>query len=130
MWVSDNEGGLVAASMRNEDSKISHENSQEDKQGETERFQKIKTSLSLLFPNALEQIGRSEKWKTKNFITMYDTVTVFQSKINKTILVHLLCDSKTFNYEVTKEIVSEIQEKLLKIEKEIDNLTQNNFEAN
>jgi hypothetical protein len=110
IWISDNEGGMVASQLRNE------ENSESSK---------IKTSFSLLFPSTIEQISRSEKWKTKNLITIYDTLTVFQSKVNKNILVHVLCDSKTFNYELTKEIVNEIQEKLSKVEWDIENITQN-----
>lgn len=110
VWISDNEGGIITSQFRNEENSDSS---------------KIKTSFSLLFPSTLEQISRSEKWKTKNLITIYDSLTVFQSKVNKNILVHVLCDSKTFNYELTKEIVNEIQEKLSKVEWDIENITQN-----
>jgi hypothetical protein len=118
VWVTDFEGGLIISSMKNEEKKESED--------ESERNNKLKFSLSFLFNSAMDQISKIEKWKTKNIVSFYDTVTVFQSRINKNILAHFICNTKGFNYEIMKEIVSEITEKLQKIEKEIDSLTQSN----
>lgn len=123
VWVTDYEGALITSLQRNED----NNGEAEDKNGDSEnRNNKIKVSLSYQFNSAIDQINKIEKWKTKYLVTVYDTITIFQAKINKTILSHFICDSKNFNYEIMKEILKEVQEKLQKVEKEIDNLTQNN----
>lgn len=128
VWVTDYEGGLIATSVRTEVPEISSEpnNTSGEENGEVDRNHRIKVSLSFLFTSAMDQIAKVEKWKTKYLVTLYDSITIFQSKINKSILIHFICDSKKFNYELMKEIVAEVQEKLQKVEKEIENLTQNN----
>jgi hypothetical protein len=113
LWITDLEGGLIISSTKNE-------KFEEDSDKQT----KIKMSLSFLFNSAIDQISKIEKWKTKHLVSFFDRVTVFQSKLNKTVLAHFICDSKGFNYEIMKEISTEIGEKLQKIEKEIDALTQ------
>jgi hypothetical protein len=128
IWVTDYEGALISTSVRNEESEIKSDalNTSGDEKGEIDKNLRIKVSLSFLFTSAMDQIAKVEKWKTKYLVTVYDSITIFQSKINKTILIHFTCDSKTFNYEIMKEIATEVQEKLQKVEKEIENLTQNN----
>jgi hypothetical protein len=86
----------------------------------------VKIPLSFIFNTVIEQSNKIEKWKTKNLISIYDNYTIFQSKINKSIFSHYVCDSKKFNYEIVKEITSEITEKLNKIEGELENLSQSN----
>ena len=118
LWVTDSEGGIIISSSRN-DKKESEEDS--------ENSNKLKNYLFFLLNSAVDQISKIEKFKTKNIVTFYETVTLFQSRISKNILVHFICDSKLFNYEITKEIVLELSEKLNKIEKEIETtITQNN----
>jgi hypothetical protein len=118
VWVTDFEGGLITSSMKNDDTKESDE--------ESEKNNKLKFSLSFLFNSAMDQISKIEKWKTKNIVSFYDSTIVFQSRINKNILAHFICSTNGFNYEIIKEIVLEITEKLQKIEKEIESLTQSN----
>jgi hypothetical protein len=125
VWVTDYEGALIANALREEEKENDPNNSNDDKQ-ELDKNNKIKVSLSFQFNSAMDQIANLEKWKTKNFVTIYDTMTIFQAKINKSVLIHFICDSKTFNYEIVKEIANEVREKLQKVEKEIENLTQNN----
>ena len=121
VWITDYEGGLIASSQRS-----GHSEENIDSAEIENKNNKIKVSLSFQFNSVLDQIAKIEKWKTKYFTTVYDTITIFQAKINKNALAHFKCDSKNFNYEIMKEISNEIQEKLQKIEKELDNLTLNN----
>ncbi len=118
LWITDYEGALISSSIRNEE---------EEKQNDIDnKNNKIKVSLSYQLNSTMDQIAKIEKWKTKYLVTIYDTMTIFQARVNKSALIHLTCDSKGFNYEVMKEIVSEVQDKFQKIEKELDNLTLNN----
>jgi hypothetical protein len=82
--------------------------------------------LSFIFNSIIEQSAKIEKWKTKNLTSIYDNHIIFQSKINKSIFAHFICDMKGFNYEICREITTEFQEKLQKIENELDNMTQFN----
>ncbi len=86
----------------------------------------VKIPLSFIFNTVIDQSNKIEKWKTKNLISIYDNYTIFQSKLNKLIFSHYVCDSKKFNYEIVKEITNEMTEKLSKIESELENLTQTN----
>lgn len=116
-WVTDYEGALIAGSKKQQN--IENEE-------ESERNNKIKVSLSFLFNSAMDQISKIEKWKTKNLVTIYDNYTIYQARVNKSVFIHILCLSKNFNYEIMREITSDISEKLTKIEKELENLTQSN----
>ena len=82
--------------------------------------------LSFIFNSIIEQSSKIEKWKTKNLTSIYDNHIIFQSKINKFIFAHFVCDVKSFNYELCREITNEFYEKLQKIEGELDNMTQLN----
>jgi hypothetical protein len=124
IWVTDFEGALIASSLGTLDE--TSDIPTEEKNEEIEKNNKIKVSLSYIFNSAIDQTNKIEKWKTKNLVTIYDNYTIFQTKINKSVFIHFICTCKNFNYEIVKEISSEISEKLIKIEKEIENLTKDN----
>lgn len=112
IYITDYEGlVLINATINEED------------EGENDKTNKIKISLSYNFNSALDQITKTERWKTKNLLTVFDNKTIFQSRINKTIFAHFICDNNSFNYEILKEITTEIDEKLQKVEKELVSLT-------
>ena len=136
IYVTDYEGAIIAVASRpSEESKenINNNNSNNDSLGDDKKEENeknnqhnTKISLSFLFNSAIEQITKIEKWKIQNFVTIFDTATIFQSRISKSIFAHFICDSKNFNYEILKEISIEFTEKLQALDKEIDSLTQNN----
>ena len=72
----------------------------------------------------MDQKTNLEKWKTKYLVTVYDTMTIFQAKINKNIFLHIICDTNNFIYEIMKEIAVEIKERIQKYEKEFEQLIQ------
>jgi len=125
VWLTDSEGALISNSIKGEEEKEFDPNSSgaEDKQ-ELDKNNKIKVSLSFQLNSVMEQTSNLEKWKTKYLVSFFDTMTIFQSKISKTIYLHFICDSDNFNYEIMKEITGEIKEKLLKYEKEFEQLIQ------
>jgi hypothetical protein len=125
VWLTDSEGALISNSIKGEEEKEIDPNSSgaEDKQ-ELDKNNKIKVSLSFQLNSVMEQTSNLEKWKTKYLVSFFDTMTIFQSKISKTIYLHFICDSDNFNYEIMKEITGEIKEKLLKYEKEFEQLIQ------
>jgi len=98
----------------------------EDKLTEQEE-QKMNLGFNLTqyITSSLDQINKIEKWKTKYIVSIYDQSTFFQAKVNKNLLVHLICDTKTFNYELMKEIVNEISTRMATVDKEIESVIIN-----
>lgn len=122
IWITDNEGALVLSDSRD---KLSESESQES-QEENDKNLKLKVSLSFLFNSAIDQITKIEKWKTKNLVTIYDTIAIFQSKLSKSLFAHFLCDANNFNYGILNEISQELRETLIQLDKDIELMSQNN----
>jgi hypothetical protein len=122
IYLTDSEGCEISKACKNQTNFNDNDNDEEPQPNE--KGKKLKISLHYNFNSAIDQITKTERWKTKNLLTIYDTHAIFQSKINKTSFIHFICDNKNFNYEILKEITAEIQEKLLKVEKEMESLSK------
>jgi hypothetical protein len=114
--VTDYEGALLSHATREEEDSTLEES---DK-----LINKARVTLSIHFNSVLDQTANLEKWKTKYLVTSYETFTIFQSKISKSTYIHIICDNNKFNYEIAKEIHSEVKEKLSKVEKELEQVFQ------
>jgi len=123
IWITDYEGALVLSDIRD----IFNQNqNQEKNEDQNDKNSKLKVSLSFLFNSAIDQITKIEKWKTKNLVTIYDTIAIFQSKLSKSLFAHFLCDANNFNYGILNEISQELRETLIQLDKQIDLMSQNN----
>ena len=125
LWLTDSEGALISNIVKGEEERDLDPNCSgaEDKQ-ELDKNNKIKVSLSFQLNSVMDQTTNLEKWRTKYLVTIYDSMTIFQAKISKTIYIHFICDSVNFNYEIMKEITGEIKERLQKYEKDFEQLIQ------
>ena len=130
VMITDFEGSLISGAQRSDESSSTNPSVEpsgsieDDRQGELDKNNKIKVSLSFQLNSALDQITKIEKWNLKYLVSVYDTVTIFQSRVNKLVLAHFVCDSKNFNYELLKDVVQEVAEKLQKVDKELENMIQ------
>ena len=130
VMITDFEGALISGAQRSDENSSTNTNveatssMEEDRQGELDKNNKIKVSLCYQFNSALDQITKIEKWNLKYLVSVYDTVTIFQSRVNKLVIAHFICDSKNFNYELLKDVVQEVSEKLQKVDKELENMIQ------
>lgn len=122
IWITDNEGALVLSNLME---KINEGESQDNSE-ENDKNLKLKVSLSFLFNSAIDQITKIEKWKTKNLVTIYDTIAIFQSKLSKSLFAHFLCDAHNFNYGMLNEISHELRDTLIQLDKDIELMSQNN----
>jgi len=112
--VTDQDGGtlmmhLSARALKN----------LEDSENQKEQKLNLSFNMTQYLSSSLDQISKIEKWKTKYIVSMYDQYTFFQSKF-KNFFIHIMCDTKQFNYEVVKEIITEFQNKISKIEKDVE----------
>jgi hypothetical protein len=83
-----------------------------------------KIPLSYIFNSVIEQAAKIEKIKTQNILSIFDNHTIYQSKLGKNCFGHFICDEKTFNYAITKDIVKLFQERIRSIENDLEKLTQ------
>ena len=119
--VTDQDGGTLMMHLCEKILKNIEDS--ETKQTEDQKEQKLNLSFNMTqyLSSSLDQISKIEKWKTKYIVSIYDQYTFFQTKY-KNYFIHIMCDTKFFNYEIVKEILIEFQNKIGKIEKEIDSL--------
>jgi len=122
IWITDNEGALILSETK--DQMIQNES--QDNQEENDKNLKLKVSLSFLFNSAIDQITKIEKWKTKNLVTIYNTIAIFQSKLSRSLFAHFLCDSNNFNYGILNEISQELRENLIQLDKDMEQMSINN----
>jgi hypothetical protein len=82
----------------------------------------FKIPLAYIFNSVVEQAAKIEKIKTQNILSIYDNHTIYQARLNKTCFGHFICDVKTFNYGLVKEIAKELQGKLKLVESDLYHL--------
>ena len=124
IYITDNEGVLLVYVISNKNKVFSVGNKEEDEK----KMNSLKISLAFIYNSQIEQITRIEKWKTKYITTIYETLTVFQTKTNKNLICHFVCDSNRFNSNILKDICNDIQNRFKIIEKDLENL--NSLELN
>ena len=117
IWITDFEGALLMSEIRENKGQT-----EDDK----ERNLKLKVSLSFLFNSAIDQIMKIEKWNFRNLLSIYDNIAIYQFRLSKSLFVHFLCDSNTFNNGILNEISCEFKSKLIQFDKDVENLVQNN----
>ncbi len=117
IWITDFEGALLMGEVRESEGRNDTE--------EKERNLKLKISISFLFNSAIDQMMKIEKWNFKSLLTIYENHTIFQFRLSKSIFVHFLCDSNTFNNGIINDISNEFRSKLIQFDKDVEKLVQN-----
>lgn len=116
IYLTDNDGSGIASAM-----KEYKNNLKEETEESVKNKKKVKIALSYTLNSSLEQITKTEKWNT-NFITStFGNTILFQSRINKMIFGHFVCNNLNYNHEILKEIVIDLGKRLNKVENELEN---------
>lgn len=79
-------------------------------------------ALAIDFNMSLEQILKTEKWKTQSIITFFENRVIFQNKINKVSYCHIICKENEYSHETIKNVIKLIKSHVDKIEDKLENL--------
>jgi hypothetical protein len=109
IYVTDLEGVKISSMCVNPDN-------------QSEEMKKIKNVLAMNYMSSHEQIAKVEKGNIRNVSIMFENHIVFQSRINKVMLVHFICKNENYNHEILKDIVDTLKKMLENVEKEFENL--------
>ena len=114
--ITDFDGSLMISAFKKET-----EEADEDKR-------KMRSALAYDFSVSINQISKTEKWKTKAITTFFDEHIIYQRKLNKVAICHIICNQNEYCHEVINTISDEIcnkfasiEGKLEEIKKEVDN---------
>ena len=114
--ITDFDGSLMISAFK-KDSK----ETDEDKR-------KMRSALAYDFSVSINQISKTEKWKTKAITTFFDEHIIYQRKLNKVAICHIICNQNEYCHEIVNTISNEIcnkfasiENKLEEIKKEVDN---------
>ena len=83
IYVTDLEGVKISSVCANPDN-------------QSEEMKKIKNVLAVNYMSSHEQIAKVEKGNIRNVSIMFENYIVFQSRINKVMLVHFICKNEHY----------------------------------
>ena len=114
--ITDFDGSLMISAFKKDS-----EEADEDKR-------KMRSALAYDFSVSINQISKTEKWKTKAITTFFDEHIIYQRKLNKVAICHIICNQNEYCHEIVNTISDEIckkfasiENKLEEIKKEVDN---------
>ena len=107
--ITDYEGSLMISAFK---SKL--EKSEEDKKN-------LRSVLSYYFSISLDQISKTVKWETNSVTSFFDNHIIYQRKLNKIALCHMVCNENDYCHTIAQKIGDEISKKFEPIENELYN---------
>ena len=108
--ITDSDGSLMISAF-----KIGLEKNEDDKRG-------LRSVLANHFSISLEQISKTVKWKTNSITSFYDKHILYQSKLNKVALCHIICTEDNYCHIIAKKIADEISQKFKPIEEKLEDI--------
>ena len=108
--ITDYEGSLMISAFK---SKL--EKSEEDKKN-------LRSVLSYYFSISLDQISKTVKWETNSVTSFFDNHIIYQRKLNKVALCHMVCSENDYCHIIAQKIGDEISKKLEPIEKKLNDI--------
>ena len=97
--ITDFDGSLMISAFKKDS-----EESDEDKR-------KMRSALAYDFSVSINQISKTEKWKTKAITTFFDEHIIYQRKLNKVAVCHIICNQNEYCHEILNTISDEICKK-------------------
>ena len=91
------------------------EKNDDDKRG-------LRSVLANHFSISLEQISKTVKWKTNSITSFYDKHILYQSKLNKVALCHIICTEDNYCHIIAQKIADEISQKFKPIEEKLEDI--------
>ena len=108
--ITDNEGSLMISSFKN-----GLEKTEEDKKN-------LRSALAYYLSMSLDQISKTVKWKTKSITSFFDNHIIYQRKLNKIALCHIICNEHDYSHAIAQTVGDEITKKFEPIEKQLDDI--------
>ena len=103
IYITDNNGGIIISS-----------NSKQESLDDIKP--KIKEYLSYNLLVSLDQIKKTQKWKTKNITTFFNNHVVYQRQLCNNIQCHIICNENNYSHEILNEISDELVQKFESIQ--------------
>ena len=97
--ITDFDGSLMISAFKKDS-----EETDEDKR-------KMRSALAYDFFVSINQISKTEKWKTKAITTFFDEHIIYQRKLNKVAICHIICNQNEYCHEILNTISDEICKK-------------------
>ena len=108
LYISDTEGNIINSIKR-----IYNPDFEEiDK--------KFRLTAANVYNNTITQIKDGVNLNTKGITSFFDDLVVYQSKINNTFFIQIICNTEDYNHSIIEELIQELKFKLEKIEKEVE----------
>ena len=87
-----------------------------------EEKKNLRSVLSYYFSISLDQISKTVKWKTNSVTSFFDNHIIYQRKLNKVALCHMVCSENDYCHIIAQKIGDEISKKLEPIEKKLNDI--------
>ena len=87
-----------------------------------EEKKNLRSVLSYYFSISLDQISKTVKWKTNSVTSFFDNHIIYQRKLNKVALCHMVCSENDYCHIIAQKIADEISKKLEPIEKKLNDI--------
>ena len=85
----------------------------------------LRSILSYYFSISLDQISKTVKWKTNSITSFFDNHIIYQRKLNKVALCHMVCNENDYSHIVAQKVADEISKKFEPIEKQLEEIKKN-----
>ena len=108
--ITDYEGSLMISAFKN-----GIERSDEEKKN-------LRSVLAYYFSISLDQISKTVKWKTNSVTSFFNNHIIYQRKLNKVALCHMVCNESEYCHIIAQKIGDEITKKFEPIEKQLDDI--------
>ena len=108
--ITDYDGSLMISAF-----KSGLEKNEEDKKN-------LRSVLSYYFSTSLEQISKTVKWKTNSVTSFFDNHIIYQRKLNKVALCHIVCTENDYCHIIAQKIADEISQKFEPIENKLEEI--------
>ena len=108
--ITDYDGSLMISAFKN-----GLEKTEDDKKS-------LRSVLAYYFSISLDQISKTVKWKTNSVTSFFDKHIVYQRKLNKVALCHIVCNENDYCHIIAKKIADEISKKFEPIEKQLEDI--------
>ena len=87
-----------------------------------EEKKNLRSVLSYYFSISLDQISKTVKWKTNSVTSFFDNHIIYQRKLNKVALCHMVCSEKDYCHIIAQKVGDEISKKFEPIENQLNDI--------
>ena len=108
--ITDSDGSLMICAFKN-----GLEKTEEDKKN-------LRSVLAYYFSISLDQISKTVKWKTNSVTSFFDNHIIYQRKLNKVALCHIVCTENDYCHIIAQKIADEISQKFKPIENKLEEI--------